>query len=284
MTERCGKCGRSSTQFCCGHPMVGVSGKLGFSPDPPPICARCKDVWTHWACDELAKLRAQLKLNTDPPPACDQHGSYLPPLTVFGTCAYCEQIARVAKLLDSRAACDGCGHPTSFDACSDCRKTLCQDCGPCECESIRIRLTAALESRDVAETEVKRLRLCQALDNDGLIREMDRTDEARAIAMRVAERLMLCALHGAISQVNEVDAATIAKWSAPPAVAITIAEPDEPRRVWALVRSALNTTDCKPKNVHTAREALDRVRDVLCVVNSFLRAINKPHEKRPADE
>lgn len=38
---------------------------------------------------------------------------------------------------------------------------------------------------------------------------------------------------------------------------------EEERRVWAEIRMALSTTDCVPKNVYTAREALERARAAL---------------------
>jgi hypothetical protein len=38
---------------------------------------------------------------------------------------------------------------------------------------------------------------------------------------------------------------------------------EQERKIWAKARSALETTDCPPKNVHTAKEALERTRKAL---------------------
>lgn len=43
------------------------------------------------------------------------------------------------------------------------------------------------------------------------------------------------------------------------------------RQIWAKIRSALETTDCKPKNVHTAREALERTREALEAAAEYFR-------------
>jgi hypothetical protein len=42
---------------------------------------------------------------------------------------------------------------------------------------------------------------------------------------------------------------------------------EEERQVWAAAKLALETTDCQPKNVYTAREALERAREALQLIN-----------------